>query len=141
MDRIGCGRRRDDDATREEADDDRRHHGERRQREHAAREMLEDFALGTVMIVRMRRAAGDRRSVDVVIAGVRMITRDVDVLVEIVNDVGQRAERRPRERDERAPGNPGTPSASAKRFSADVASNRHPSLAAFFIDGARIPRR
>jgi len=78
VNRIRRRKRRDDDATRDEADDDGCEHVECRKRENAACEMLEDFAFGTVMIVRMRRAAGDRRSVDVVVAGMRLAIRDVD---------------------------------------------------------------
>ena len=141
MNRIRRGTHRDDDATRDETDDDGCEHVERRKRENAACEMLEYFAFGTVVIVRMRRAARDRRSIDVAMAGMGVTIGYLDAFTEIVDDIRQRPERRPRERDERAPGDADAPRLPEKRSFSAAASNRHPRLATCVGNGARIPRR
>ena len=137
MDGIRRERGRIGDAVREESNDDRRYDGKRRQGQDAAREVLQHLAFRAMVVLRMRRAAGNRRSVERMRAvGVRVVGFG-KMLVQVVDDEGQRAERRPRERDQRAPGDARAPPAREKRVASAAGSNRHPGLAAFVVDAAK----
>ena len=68
--RVECRPGTDErDACGEDGDDDRRDDGNAKDRDHAARQVLQHLALRAVVIDRMRRAAGDRRHVEVVRVG------------------------------------------------------------------------
>jgi hypothetical protein len=87
-------------------------------REDAPRQVLEHLAFGTVVIDRMRRTAGDRRSIELIIVmerftGMVMPCRRVAMAVEIADDPGQRTERWPRKGHERARRNPVAPAVGA----------------------------
>ena len=98
------------DASRDDTDDDGCDDRDGEHREHASRQVLQHHAFGTVVVVGMRRAAGNRRRVDMVMAGVvvargmRMKRDAIDMRAEVVEEKRERTERRPGERDQRAPG-------------------------------------
>jgi len=119
------GRPDSDDALRDDAHDDRRDDCDGECRQHAPRQMLQDFAFGTVVVDRMRRTAGNRRGVEATVV-VRTCMAAIPVLVrdEIVNEERQRAERGPGNGDQRAPCNACVPRAGVHRPSPASGAHR-----------------
>ena len=120
----------DGNAVRDDADDDRREGRDHEHRKHTSRQVLQHLAFGAVVVVGMRRAAGDRRSVEMMIgmlvAGdVRMHGDAVEMRAEIVDEPGQRAERRNREREQRIPCDTDSPAAGVKHRSCRAGSSCH----------------
>ena len=112
------GRQDDRDAWSVDADDDRREYREDQHRKHAARQMLQHLALGAVVVGGMRRAAGNRRRVEMIVvvgAAVGMHGGVAAMRVEVVHEKRQRAERGPGERDEHAPSDARSPPAGVER--------------------------
>jgi len=119
------GRPGNGDALRDDGYDDRRDDCDRERRKHASRQVLQDFAFGTIVVDRMRRAAGDRRGVEViVVACVRVTAIPMCVRDEIVNEERQRAERGPGNGDERAPCDARLPRAGVHRSSPGSGAHR-----------------
>jgi hypothetical protein len=119
------GRPGNGDARRDDGYDDRREDCDRERRKHASRQMLQDFAFGTIVVDRMRRAAGNRRRVEViVVACVRVAAIPMCVRDEIVNEERQRAERGPGNGDERAPCDARLPRAGVHRSSPGLGAHR-----------------
>jgi hypothetical protein len=113
------------DARRDDGYDDRREDCDRERRKHASRQMLQDFAFGTIVVDRMRRAAGNRRRVEViVVACVRVAAIPMCVRDEIVNEERQRAERGPGNGDECAPCDARLPRAGVRRSSPGSGAHR-----------------
>ena len=120
----------DGNAVRDDADDDRCEDRDNERWKHASRQVLQHLAFGAVVVVGMRRAAGDRRSVEmmigIVVAGDVHMRRDaVEMRAEIVDEPRKRAERRPGEREQRIPCDTDSPAAGVKHRSCRAGSSCH----------------